>query len=248
MEPAETIRIDVAKVAQLRQDAATHPQLGEAVSWIKHFQSKRFATTYADLIAGNQYRAATRFFLEELYSDASYVERDAQFSRVAGTLQRLLPQPALSTAIALAQLHALSEQLDHAMGHALLTSRSAAESDDAARYIQAWRSVGRRTDRETQLQAVLKIGADLDRLTRTPGLRILLKVMRGPAHAAGLGALQRFLEIGFDTFAAMGKRKPGASGFLVIVRERESRLINLLFEAQLTTLRAGIFRASDVGR
>ncbi len=245
MEPAETIRIAVAQVAQTRQDAGTHPPLGAAISWVKHFQSKRFAVTYSDLIAGDQYRAATRFFLEELYSDASYEERDTQFSRVAGALQRLLPRPALSTAVALAQLHALSERIDHAMGHALLLGLNAAESDDASRYIHAWRSVGRRTDREAQLQAVLKIGADLDRLTRTPGLRLLLKMMRGPAYAAGLGALQRFLEAGFDTFASMGKRQPGASGFLAIVGERESKLIDLLFKADLTTLQADIFRASD---
>ena len=244
MEAAATIRAAVAQVARLQQDAAAHPPLGAALSWIKYFQSKRFAATYADLSAGDRYRAATRFFLEELYSDASYAERDRQFSRVAGALQRLLPLPALSTAVALAQLHALSEQLDHAMGHALLLGPNARESDQTSRYIQAWRSVGRRTDREAQLQAVLKIGADLDRLTRASGLRLTLKMMRGPAYAAGLAALQRFLELGFDTFASMGKRKPGAGGFLAIVQERESRLIDLMFEADLTTLQADIFGAS----
>ena len=70
------------------------------------------------------------------------------------------------------------------------------------------------------------------RLTRTPGLRMMLKMMRGPAVAAGLGSLQRFLEDGFDTFAAMA-RNNGAEGFLGTIEERESRLIAMLFDADL---------------
>lgn len=242
MEPAQIIRTAMAQVAQLRTDAIDHPPLGAAVTSIKHFQSRRFAYTYADLAASDQYQAATRFFLDDLYSEASYAERDAQFSGIAGALQSLLPKPALATAVALAQLHALSEQLDHAMGHAWLVGSASVDSDETGRYIHAWRTVDRRSDRETQLRIVLEIGTDLDRLTRFAGLRLILKMMRGPAHAAGLGALQHFLELGFDTFAAMGQQKPGARGFLEIVRARESRLIDLLFDAHFTTCHAELFQ------
>ena len=62
-------------------------------------------------------------------------------------------------------------------------------------------------DREGQLRVVLGIGQQMARLTRTAGLRMMLKMMRGPAAAAGLGALQRFLECGFDTFAAMARAR-----------------------------------------
>ena len=240
MESAASIRNAVAQVAQLRENAVTDPPLGAAVTWVKRFQSRRFASTYADLIAGDQYRAATRFFLDELYSDASYAERDAQFSRIAGAIQRLLPAPAVATAVGLAQLHASSEQLDHAMGLVLLADPGAMDLDEAACYTRAWRAVGRRSEREMQLREVLKIGADLDRLTRMPGLRLMLKMMRGPAYAAGLNALQRFLELGFDTFAGMGMQAPGAHGFLAIVRERESKLIDRLFDADHADCRAEI--------
>ena len=70
------------------------------------------------------------------------------------------------------------------------------------------------------------------RFTRTPGLRMMLKMMRGPAVAAGLRSLQRFLEDGFDTFAAMA-RNGGADDFLGTIEERESRLIAMLFDADL---------------
>jgi ABC-type protease/lipase transport system fused ATPase/permease subunit len=53
--------------------------------------------------------------------------------------------------------------------------------------------------------------------------------MRGPAKAAGLAELQRFLESGFDTFKAMG----GAREFLSNIGTRERGLARALFEAQL---------------
>ena len=99
-------------------------------------------------------------------------------------------------------------------------------------YVTAWRAVGRRGERNRQLQVVQEIGRELARLTRMPGLRMMLRMMRKPAHAAGLGSLQEFLESGFDTFAGMSRQLHGVETFLSIVNDRESALITLLFEAE----------------
>jgi hypothetical protein len=80
---------------------------------------------------------------------------------------------------------------------------------------------------------VLGIGAEMIRLTRMPGLRLMLRMMRGPASAAGLSSLQRFLEAGFDTFAGMARRRGSAESFIETIRLRESRLITLLFDVEL---------------
>ena len=95
----------------------------------------------------------------------------------------------------------------------------------------AWRAVDRRADRDRQLATVMSVGQELDHLTRTPGLRRLLKMMRTPASLAGLGSLQRFLESGFDTFASMGASGEGAKYFLGAVLSREQGLIDRLFNA-----------------
>ncbi|MCJ0761699.1 FFLEELY motif protein [Variovorax terrae] len=226
MDAAQTIRHAVAEVSQLRQACLIQPALSNAVGEVKRFQSRRFAGTYADLLQGGPYQAAAGFFLDELYSDKDYAERDAQFSRIAGAMQRLFPTQVVATAVALAQLHALTEQLDHAMGQAWLADANTSASM-AARYIGAWRTVARRAERESQLSVVLGIGRELDRLTRTPGLRLMLKMMRGPASAGGLGSLQRFLEAGFDTFAGMRD----AAAFLRTIEGREAALIERLFDA-----------------
>jgi hypothetical protein len=101
--------------------------------------------------------------------------------------------------------------------------------DKTARYVTAWHQVGRRSDRDAQLSGALRVGQELVTLTRTPGLRMALKMMRRPAALAGISALQRFLESGFDTFAAMGGKADAANYFLITVQEREKNLIGLLF-------------------
>lgn len=230
MEAAQQIRDAVAAVSLLRQESLANPPLRDAVGEVKRLQSRRFAGTYADLLAGGPYAAAARFFLDELYSDKDYAQRDAQFARIAGAIEKFFPAQVAQTAVALANLHALTEDLDQGLAKAWLTEP---DSHPPQRYVQAWRLLGRRADRERQLHVVTDIGEQMARLTRTPGLRLMLKMMRGPAAAAGLGSLQRFLESGFDTFAAMTRRPRGAEEFLETVRSREHALIAALFDDEL---------------
>lgn len=229
MEAAQKIREAVAAVAALRRARELDPALAAAVSYVKRLQARRFAGTYADMLAGGAYAMAARFFLDELYSDKDYAERDAQFARIAGAMEKFFPADVSQTAVSLAQLHALTEDLDQSLAREWLNA--AQDSPDAARYVQAWRAVGRRADREAQLAVVLGIGDEMTRLTRLPGLRLMLRMMRGPANAAGLSSLQRFLEAGFDTFGAMAKRRGAAETFLGTIRQREKRLIESLFDA-----------------
>lgn len=227
MNTAQIIREAVAEVERLRQESRDLPDIGRAVSRLKQLQARRFAGTYADLLAAGPYGPAARFFLEELYSDRDYADRDAQFARIASAVERLFPRDVAETAAGLARLHALTESLDHGMARAARFG----EDDDVAAYVRAWKLVGRREDRQQQLETVISIGAELSRLTRTPGLRLMLKMMRGPASAAGMSSLQRFLEAGFDTFGAVARMPGGAERFLATIRDREQQLMHLLFDS-----------------
>jgi hypothetical protein len=239
MEAKKTIRDAVGQVTLLRHAVAAKPGLTQAISDIKHFQARRFAGTYFDLLRSEQYKPAALFFLQELYSEKDYSERDSQFARIAGALERIFPQQVVQTAVSLAQLHHLTEELDMAMAKSWMLNP---DTSEVARYVRAWRTVDRRSDRNTQLATVLSVGCELDRLTRTSGLRMMLRMMRGPASLAGMGALQRFLESGFDTFAAMGRNLEGASYFLATVRVRESQLIDELFDASAVACETEISR------
>ena len=99
------------------------------------------------------------------------------------------------------------------------------------REMRGGRRVGDVSARQRQLEVVIHLGHELDRLTRARGLRTLLKMMRRPAAAAGLSSLQHFLETGFDAFAEMR----GAEEFLSVIMERESGWIRALFDDDATT-------------
>jgi hypothetical protein len=222
---AAAILDELHAVDRERLVRAGDPGLAAAVDRLKHYQQRRFSHTYADLLDSDRYSAATRFFLDDLYGPRDFSERDGQFARVVPTLVRLFPRDTVDTVYTLARLHALSERLDSAMGARL---RDVA-AIDAPAYIGAWQLTGDAEGRERQIALTLDIGASLDRLTRKPLLRQSLHLMRGPARAAGLAELQRFLETGFDTFRAMR----GAQDFLGLVGQRERRLAAALFDAPL---------------
>lgn len=208
------------EVAAQRELRALDPSLARRVAAVKQFQHARFAHSYADLLADPRYAKAAAFFLEDLYGPVDFSERDSQFMRVVPGLVRLFPKDLIATVAELAALHALSERLDTAMGRVVADSPL-----DGAAYAQAWRSVGEPPARTRQIELMVAVGSALDRYTRNPLLRHSLRVMRGPAQAAGLSALQRFLERGFDTFRGMG----GAREFLAIIAQREHALAALLF-------------------
>lgn len=225
--PAQTIQDALQLVAQFRQHHASDPALARSIAGVKRFQARRFQATYADLLHHPRYADAARFFLQELYSDRDYASRDQQFARIASTIARLFPPSVVATAAALAEVHALTETLDDRMALAWHADALAApHGGEPARYVRCWRQSGDRAARQHQLEVVLQLGQELDRLTRARGLRTLLKMMRRPAAAAGLEALQQFLETGFDAFAKMR----GAEHFLMLVRQRESEWIRALFD------------------
>ena len=240
MDAAQTIRDAVARVGAIRQEATFNPDLRTALVTVKAFQAKRFAGTYADLLRSAEYGSAARFFLNDLYSDKDYSQRDAQFSRIAGALQRLFPQQVIATAVLLAQLHLLTEELDWEMASRWGPRTATLSHGDVTHYIACWRAVARGEDRIRQLEMVLTVGKDLDRLTRTPGLRLMLRMMRGPAKAAGLGSLQNFLETGFDTFANMSGKGRSAEEFLNTIRIRESSWIQRLSHGDITLCEADL--------
>jgi hypothetical protein len=214
-----------------RERCIDDQELKHAVAGIKRLQARRFAGTYADLLVVDPYRQAAQFFLDELYGARDFSQRDLQFARIAGALQRIFPKEVVATAVALAELHALSEKLDFAMGQAWLRMGSPPIQDDALRYVTAWRTVANRDARSTQLYTVIALGREMEKLTQTPGLRLMLRMMRRPATAAGLGDLQRFLESGFDNFSSMARQKGLTTEFLKTIERRESEWMQQLFDA-----------------
>lgn len=232
MSPDGTAILEyLRQVASERQGRASDDGLAQRTKAVKAYQHRRFARTYADLMATARYARAARFFLDDLYGPHDFSDRDDQFVRIVPALVRLFPQEIVGTVRSLAELHALSETMDSRMARVLADAEI-----DAARYVAAWRAVGDPASRERQIVLMLDVGRALDRYTRNPVLRHSLRLMRGPARAAGLGALQTFLETGFDTFREMR----GAADFLSTVAARERALAAALFASEPVAVATGL--------
>jgi hypothetical protein len=210
------------RVERERERRQAEPDLARRVLALKAYQQRRFERTYRDLLEDPRHRPAARFFLDDLYGPAEFRDRDQQFARIVPKIDRLFPADVNEVVLDLARLHALSERLDTEM--AIHLPGTAIGRLD---YVQAWREVGCLAERFQQLDLVLSIGRALDVLTRHGWLVNALRLMRAPARAAGLGALQLFLESGMASFRSM----QGASLLLSLIDQRERRLLDLLFSA-----------------
>jgi len=209
--------------AQLRDvfadDAAAMRRLGELQRW----QSQRLLRSHADLHANPRYRAAVEFFFNELYSGGDPRARDRDLQRVHHVMERLLPHQALHALMLAIELEILSQELDAYVVRALPPGPITVAS-----YAAGYRGAGRRADRERQIELLGVIGSFLDRVVKKPIVHGLVRLARGPAHAAGFGALQEFLERGLDAF----ERMSGADEFLRTIAGRETRAMERIFAGE----------------
>ncbi len=203
-----------------RKRRSLSPQLAQQVEEVKRYQHDRFSATYRDLLQGPASGKAASFFLQELYGPMDFSNRDAQFSRVAPKIASLFPGEIGRIVLCLARLHALSEQLDSAMG-AVVTSMPLS----AAAYRLAWQTVGQADLRSQQIGLLQEVGMSLAKQVRKPLIGATLRLMRRPAKAAGLDSLQAILESGFDAFREL----PDAAEFVQTIVSRERHIAAVLF-------------------
>jgi hypothetical protein len=209
--------------AELRDVFKGQPELARRLEALKGWQSRRLLRTHEDLHTDPRYRPAVEFFTEELYGSGDPRARDRDLLKVERMMERLLPPDALTALCLAIELEVLSQELDAEVVRALPEATITDET-----YAEAYRAVGRREDRERQIELMYGIGQYLDGVVRKPIVRALVHLARGPAHAAGFGGLQEFLERGLAAFERMG----GAATFLSTIRDRERQAMVALIETR----------------
>lgn len=225
-EAAARLRIHLEAASRLREAALALPQSRAAMMALRKWQSERLARTYPDLLAHPRHRGPALFFFEELYGPKDLSGRDRDVQRILPTMTRLLPTAALSTIADAIELDALSETLDSALLQVLAGQGGANAPLTETAYAQAYRACANRAERARQIDFVTTIGTELESLTRVPLLEGTIRLMAGPAKAAGLTGLHHFLATGFSTFKKMGD----ASEFLGTIVGRETLLMQRLFD------------------
>jgi hypothetical protein len=204
---------------RLEADAAT-PATSRRLGELKAWQAERLAKTYADLRLDSHCTAAVDFFLTDLYGPQDFARRDADFFRAWGRLKHGLPDAALKVLALALELQVLSAELDRAM-----VSRLAPGPITGISYATAYRTVARPEARQRQIDLVANIGTCLGRLVGFPLVGLALRAAHLPAHLAGFGALQDFLERGFAAF----HRMEDARLLMDAIETRETALMHRLF-------------------
>lgn len=211
---------------QRLNDPATEPRNRlPTLAPLRRWQAQRLATSFEDLLAEPTTRPAAHFFLTDLYGDQDFSGRDRDAARILPLMARILPEALLQAACDAIELGALSHAFDVRMAQQLARRKDPAAPITAADYAKAYRAVGQRRLRSHQIDLIEKVGAALDAGVHRHGVHRLLRASRLPAQLAGLAQLQRFLERGFDAFAALG----GAGPFLDKITGREREVSRRLF-------------------
>jgi hypothetical protein len=228
MNHEELLRKHLAAARAERERARSSALLSADRLTVRTYQQLRMATTHADLMKSDRYGPAAKFFLTELYSTADLSKRDADIERVIRVLIKFLPAKALATLVAALEMDALSEELDGALARAVRVAQGDQRPLKLKReeYALAYRAVGQYDLRTLQLELTEQIGSALDKLSRMPLLLSLLKLMRAPAHAAGVGELHSFLENGYAAFAHMKGGKEFIATIVARERAEHERLAN----------------------
>jgi hypothetical protein len=222
--PADPIEsVQDALVRELRRtlaldaERAANPIIAGALDRLRAWQAARLRNTYADLAAQPRYAQAIAFFQKDLYGGSDFSRRDTDLMRVVPTLVRMLPAGAIACVAHAVELNALSHELDRVL---LARLPRVDAGFTVADYCRAYRRAGEFDARRRQVELIGIVGHELDHYVNKRVVRTSLVLMRRPAHLAGLGALQDFLERGFAAFRTMR----GAGEFLATVHARETAL------------------------
>jgi len=209
----------IARKRLLESPESRSAEAAAALRELRLWQAARLARTYRDFHENPRYSPAVDFFLTDLYGPQEFTHRNADLSRAWRYLKRALPAAAMKVLGQAIELDVLTLELDHAMVHAL----AAAPVNETA-YAAAYRRIGDRASRARQIELIVAIGEDLARIVRRAWLGPLLYAAHGPAHAAGFGALQDFLERGYRAFRHM----QDAGRLMQAIRERETAYMQSL--------------------
>ena len=187
------------------------PEFEELQQW----QRARIARSFQDLEQMKAYGPAVHFFLSELYGGLDFRERDQDMSKVMPVMIRFLPDRTLETMSEAFELQAISLEFDIEVATEM--ARRGIGRLDMQLYCDVRRACDDRAGRERQILLIRKLGHDLELLVDKPWINYLVRLLRGPAHAAGFGRLQEFLETGLVSFRAL----EDPAFFIETIYERE---------------------------
>jgi len=187
---------------------------------------------FSDLYAQDGYSEAIDFTMSDL-AGIGIADRDHDLARAAPAITTLLPLGALATIAAAAEMNARVLEINIAICRCLMVGNALPAEITEYEYCVACREASSLQKCVELVQLITGLGHTLGSLVDIPVIGITLRAMRVPAHAAGFGALQGFLEKGYRTF----KQIPDIDHFLSEIETRMTEIFEKIYTASLEQLR-----------
>lgn len=181
---------------------------------------------FDDLHRQPGYREALDFTMSDL-AGVGISARDRDLERAAPVITRMLPTKALLTVAAAAEMNARVLELNTSVCRCLMADKKLPGEITVPDYVAAYQSASSLDECTELVHLTTDLGRTLRSLVEVPLIGMTLRAMRGPAHAAGFGALQNFLETGYTRFRDI----PNIELFLETIDTRMLAVFEEVFDA-----------------
>lgn len=223
---ADKFRRAIARSNQLHSQYLDDPVLYESYDRFTRWQLDYMLPFFSDLLEPEGYAEAVDFVVSDL-AGVGISERDRDIARAMPVIVRSLTTHPLETAAAAVELNARVLEINLDLCRALLVDGELPQIIAEADYLVACRTVSSYEECMELVRLAVELGDTLKKLVRVPLIGGLLRTMRKPAHAAGFGALQEFLETGYLTF----RRISDIDRFLELLHRRMDRVFDRIYFA-----------------
>ena len=192
------------------------------------WQMAYLLTFFDDLHERPGYGEAIDFTMSDL-AGVRISGRDHDLERAAPVITRMLPTRALETIAAAAKLNASVLEVNLGIFRRLQVNDELPAGISEHEYCLACRKASTLDECLGLVHLAVSLGGTLKTLIKVPLLGGMLRTMRGPAHAAGFGELQDFLESGYTNFKAI----PDIDHFLGEIDTRMTEVFETIYTRPL---------------
>jgi len=221
---AAKFRRAIARSNELHSEYLDNPALLESYDRFTRWQLDYMLPFFSDLLEPEGYAEAVDFIVSDL-AGVGISDRDRDIERATPVIIRSLPAHPLATAAAAVELNARVLEINLGICRELLIDGELPPAIAEKDYFVACRAVSSYEECMDLVRLAVELGETLRKLVRVPLIGGLLRTMRAPAHAAGFGALQEFLETGYLTF----RRISDIDLFLRLLHERMDQVFERIY-------------------
>ncbi len=225
-QAAAKFRLCIARSNDLHSEYLDDAALFESYDRFTRWQLDYMLPFFSDLLEPEGYAEAVDFIVSDL-AGVGISDRDHDIERATPVIVRSLPAHPLATAAAAVELNARALEINLGICRELLVDGELPPHIAEKDYFVACRKVSSYDECMELVRLAVDLGETLKKLVRVPLIGGLLRTMRRPAHAAGFGALQEFLETGYLTF----RRISDIDRFLELLHQRMDRVFERIYRS-----------------